>query len=367
MYLTVADQRMRLLTVYIGRELLLSFVAVLGVLLLVIMGGEVARLLTEALEGRLSPDLVAKLVLLKIPMAMEILLPLSVLLSVMLTFGRLYHDREMEVLAASGVGRRYFLRLVLTFGILIGLLAGWSALVASPWAMQQERQLLAEGQLRVQIKALTGGRFTPLSSSNGVFYAEKITADGQLSEVFIQLRPNDKPDLLLTAPRGHFALDGERTVLVLEQGQFTEGALGNHRLVVQSFESMSVWLPDWQVKLSELEVEAMDTMMLWQERDKPKQMAHLQWRFFIGFSVLMMALMGWHLSRVGPRKGRYARMAWGLGFYLIFTQLAITARAQLQGGHLPAMPGLLVMLAFPLLFWLPIKEGWHKITRKLAR
>jgi lipopolysaccharide export LptBFGC system permease protein LptF len=38
------------------------------------MGGEVARLLTEALEGRLSPDLVLQLVLLKIPMAMEILL-----------------------------------------------------------------------------------------------------------------------------------------------------------------------------------------------------------------------------------------------------------------------------------------------------
>jgi lipopolysaccharide export system permease protein len=357
---------MRLLTAYISRELLLSFVAVLGVLLLVILGGEVARLLTEALEGRLSPDLVAKLVLLKIPMAMEILLPLSVLLSVMLTFGRLYHDREMEVLAASGIGSRYFLRLVLSMGLIVGLLAGWSSLVASPWAMQQERQLLAEGQMRVQIKALTGGRFTPLSSSNGVFYAEKITPDGRLSEVFIQLRPTDKPDMLLTAPRGHFALDGDRTVLVLEQGQFTEGALGKDRLVVQTFDSMSVWLPDWQVKLSALEVEAMDTLTLWQERDNPKQMAHLEWRFFIGFSVLLMALMGWHLSKVGPRQGRYSRMAFGLGFYLIFTQLAITARAEMQHGSLPPMPGMLVMLLLPMLFWLPVKHWWQKLVWKVS-
>jgi lipopolysaccharide export system permease protein len=357
---------MRLLTAYIGRELLLSFVAVLGVLLLVILGGEVARLLTEALEGRLSPDLVTKLVLLKIPMAMEILLPLSVLLSAMLTFGRLYHDREMEVLAASGVGSRYFLRLVLSLGMVVGLLAAWSALVASPWAMQQERQMLAEGQMRVQIKALTGGRFTPLSSSNGVFYSEKVMPDGRLSDVFIQLRPADRPDMLLTAPSGHFALDGERTVLILDKGQLTEGALGSERLVVESFEQMSVWLPDWQVKLSALEVEAMDTLMLWQGRDNPRMMAHLQWRFFVGFSVLMMALIGWRLSKVGPRQGRYSRMAWGLGFYLVFTQLAITARAQLQSGHLPPFPGLLLMLAFPILFWLPLKDWWSRLTRKVA-
>jgi lipopolysaccharide export system permease protein len=357
---------MRLLTAYIGRGLLLSFTAVLGVLLLVILGGEVARLLTEALEGRLSPDLVAKLVLLKIPMAMEILLPLSVLLSVMLTFGRLYHDREMEVLAASGIGRRYFLRLVLGLGLIVGLLAAWSALVASPWAMQQERLIMAEGQMHVQIKALTGGRFTPLSSSNGVFYAEKVSADGRLSEVFIQLRPSDRPDMLLTAPKGHFVRDGERTVLVLERGQVTEGALGSERLVVESFEQMSVWLPDWQVKLSALEVEAMDSLALWQARDNPRMMAHLQWRIFIGLSVLMMALMGWHLSKVGPRQGRYSRMAWGLGFYLVFTQLAITARAQLQSSNLPPVPGLFVMLAFPVLFILPVKLWWQRIVRRFA-
>jgi lipopolysaccharide export system permease protein len=358
---------MRLLTTYIARELLVSFVAVLGVLLLVILGGEVARLLTEALEGRLSPDLVAKLVLLKIPMAMEILLPLSTLLSVMLTFGRLYHDREMEVLAASGVGSRYFLQLIVMLGLIVGLLAGWSSFFASPWAMQQERQLLAEGQLRVQIKALIGGRFTPLSSSNGVFYAEKVTSDGKLSEVFIQLRPTERPDMLLTAPRGHFALDNNRTVLILEQGQLTEGALGSERLVVESFDKISVWLPDWQVKLSALEVEAMDSLTLWQGRDNPRMMAHLQWRVFIGFSVLMMALMGWQLSKVGPRQGRYSRMAWGLGFYLVFTQLAITARAQLQSGGLPIMPGMFVMLVFPLLFWLPFKVWWQRLSRKVAR
>jgi lipopolysaccharide export system permease protein len=356
---------MRLLTGYIGRELLLSFVAILGVLLLVILGGEVARLLSEALEGKISPDLVFKLVLLKVPVAMEILLPLSMLLSVMLTFGRLHHDREMEVMSASGISQGYFIRLLATFGVSVGLLAMWLSVFASPWAMQQERQLMAEGQMRVQIKALSGGRFTPLSSSNGVFYADKITPDGRLQDVFIEMRPKDRPDMLLTAPKGHFAIEGDRTVLVLQEGQLTEGALGQDRLAVHQFEQLSIWLPDWQVKVSGLDIEAMDTLTLWQMRDEARALAHLQWRFFVGFSVLVMALMGWRLAQVGPRQGRYARMAWGLGFYLLFTQLAITVRAEVQRAGIPPMPGVFVLLLLPMALWLPWRDWWQRVMVRL--
>ncbi len=356
---------MRLLTAYISRELTLSFVAVLGVLLLVIMGGEVARLLTEALEGRLSPDLVLQLVLLKIPMAMEILLPLSVLLAVMLTFGRLYHDREMEVLSASGIAPRYFVRLVMTFALIAAFIAGFFSLFGASWSMQQERSLLAEGQLRTHIKSLVGGRFTPLPSSQGVFYAETVTAKGELSDIFIQLRTPEKLDQLLLAPRGYFEQHQGRTQLILQNGQVLSGLLGQEELLSQRFERMTVWLPDWQVTLSELDIEALDTLTLWQRRDEPRAMAHLQWRFFVMGSVLVLAFVAWRLSKVGPRKGRYSRMALGLGFYLIFMQVAIALRSQIQGAGLPMFPGMLIMLVFPLLVVMPLSHWWWWLKRQL--
>lgn len=356
---------MRLLTAYISREMTLSFVAVLGVLLLVIMGGEVARLLTEALEGRLSPDLVLQLVLLKIPMAMEILLPLSVLLAVMLTFGRLYHDREMEVLAASGIAPRYFVRLVMLLALIAALMAGFFSLFGAAWSMQQERNILAEGQLRTHIKSLVGGRFTPLPSSQGVFYAETVSAKGELTDIFIQLRTPEKLDQLLLAPRGYFEQQQGRTQLILLNGQVMSGLLGPEELMSQRFERMTVWLPDWQVTLSALDIEAMDTLTLWQKRDEPRAMAHLQWRFFVIASVLVLAFVGWRLARVGPRKGRYSRMALGLGFYLLFMQVAIALRSQIQSGGLPVFPGMLMMLVFPLLVVMPIVHWWWLLKRRL--
>lgn len=353
---------MRLLTAYITRDLLLSFIAILLVLLLVLMGGEVARLLTEALEGRISPDLVFKLVLLKVPMAMEILIPLSMLLSVMLTFGRLYHDREMDVLAASGISPRYFLRIVMLLALIVSMIAGFFSLYAGAWSMQQERQLLAEGQLRTHIKALVGGRFTPLPSSNGVFYAEKITSKGELSDVFIQLKQADKPDQLLLAPIGFFEHRDERTQLVLQNATVFSGLLGDDKLMQQQAERLTIWLPEWQTKLSKMHIEAEDTLSLWQQRDDPKAMAHLQWRFFVVVSVLLLAFVGWKLSKVAPRKGRYSRMAWGLIFYLVFTQLTIAYRSQIQAGSVAAYPGMLLMLVLPLLLFLPWRHWWWRLV-----
>lgn len=352
---------MRLLTAYIGRELLLAWLAILFVLLLVILGGELARLLTEALEGRIAADLVLQLVLLKIPVAMEILLPLATLLAVMITFGRLYHDREMEVMSASGIGDRYFLRLVMRMAAVVALLAAGSALLISPWAMQQENHIFADTQLKAQVKALSGGRFTPLNTSNGIFYAEKISKHGELQDIFIQLRPDDHPDLLLTAPMGKFIVVGDRTQLVLEGGQVASGLLAPDQVQLQYFEKLTISLPEWQAKQGTPEVESLATSQLWASPDDPKMMAHLQWRLFVGLSVLLMAWAGWHLAKVGPRQGRYSRMAYGLGFYLIFTQLAITVRAEIQRGELSVFPGMLVVVLLVLLFLLPWRDFWYRI------
>lgn len=355
---------MRLLSRYLLRELVLSFIAIVFVLLLILMVGEIARLLSEALEGRLSPDLVLMLVLLKIPLALEMLIPLGMLLTVMLTFGRLYHEREMEVMSASGIGSRYFIRLLLGFAGITSVITLSISLFLSPWVLQQERQLLAEGQMRVQIKALAGGRFTPLSQSGGVFYAEKISQEGRLSDVFISLRPKDKPDLLITAPEGYFQLEGERTILRLVGGQFIEGGLGAERLSINRFEQMSVWLPEWQVKLSGVQVQAMPTVQLLTMLNNPKAVAQVEWRVFAGVSVLVMALMGWRLARSAPRQGRYARMGYGLLFYLLFTQLAITLRAEVQRGDFVLLPGVFTILILPLLWWLPWQIWWQRVRSR---
>ncbi|HID01014.1 MAG TPA: LptF/LptG family permease, partial [Piscirickettsiaceae bacterium] len=79
---------MRILDRYLLAELFQVWVAVLLVLLLITFGTQASELLTEAVQGSVSPALVGHLLLLKLPPALEVVVPLVMLLAALLTFGR---------------------------------------------------------------------------------------------------------------------------------------------------------------------------------------------------------------------------------------------------------------------------------------
>ena len=83
---------------YIAREILLTTLAVSSVLLLVIVGSRFARYLGRAASGRLSLDSLGQLTLLYMPYAAQMIIPISFVLAIMLTFGRLYMQSEMAVI-----------------------------------------------------------------------------------------------------------------------------------------------------------------------------------------------------------------------------------------------------------------------------
>jgi len=54
-----------------------------------------ARYLEDSVQGQLPGSTVILLILLRIAIALEVLLPTTLFLSVMIAFGRLYRDSEM--------------------------------------------------------------------------------------------------------------------------------------------------------------------------------------------------------------------------------------------------------------------------------
>jgi len=137
---------LRILNKYLYKELYSTFFAVLAVLLLITFGTEATKLLAIAVEGKIPASILFQVLLLKIPPALEIILPLVALLSVMLAMGRLYQDQEMVVLNSCGISPHYFQKRVLWFLLPLAVLTGWISLVVTPWSFQQERALISQAQ-----------------------------------------------------------------------------------------------------------------------------------------------------------------------------------------------------------------------------
>ncbi|MGC9386604.1 MAG: LPS export ABC transporter permease LptF [Hydrogenovibrio sp.] len=337
---------MRILDRYLYKELLATFLAVLSVLLLITFGTEATKLLAVAVEGRIPSTILFKVLLYKIPPALEVILPLVALLSVMLAVGRLYQDREMVVLQSCGISVGYFQKRVFWFLLPLALLTAWVTLWLTPWSYQQERLLVAEAQVSSPLAALVPGKFNPLPNGEGVFYTREISKQGDLSSVWVRLK-TDEQDVLLTAPQGRFEWIDERLALVLLDGHSYEGLEGGETFTVRRFERFEGFLPQLQMRLpSETKFE-IDSLTLWASA-LPGDQAQLQWRLVTPLSIVVLGLLGLKMSRTGPREGRFGQMFFALVLYVVYNQLLVTAKESMANETWPIWIGL---WPIPLLFF----------------
>ncbi len=336
---------MRILDKYLYKELFATFFAVLSVLLLITFGTEATKLLAVAVEGKIPSSVVFQVLMFKIPPALEIILPLVALLSVMLAFGRLYQDQEMVVLSSCGVTTGYFQKRVFWFLLPLALITAWITLWVTPWSFKQERMLIQEAQVTSPLAALTAGKFNELPNGEGVLYAKQIGVDKTMESVFLRLK-NEERDLLMVAPSGKFEWIDGRLALVLLKGRSYEGLDMGDTFTVRQFDRFEGFLPEIQITPPEpkrFETSSLDLL----NSDQLQHMSMLQWRIVTPVSIVVLGLLGLKMSKTGPREGRFGKMFLALVFYVIFNQLLVTSSEALTKGNLPPVIGLWPV---PLLF-----------------
>jgi lipopolysaccharide export system permease protein len=123
---------LNLLDRYIFRSVLASCAAAVGLLVFVLMLGNVIRdLLAYVLTGQLSLKTFAQLTLLMVPFVATYALPMGILTGVLLTLGRLSADSEITAMRSAGIGMPRIARPV----FLLALLAAGTALYVNFEAM----------------------------------------------------------------------------------------------------------------------------------------------------------------------------------------------------------------------------------------
>jgi hypothetical protein len=135
----------------------------LGVtLLMVIFTGYTAAIkLGEAASGLIDPETVAQLIGLSTIIALEVLLPTALYLSIIATLSRLYRDSEMVALRAAGVGELRIMRSLVFIAVLISVVAGIISVYGRPGPTAK-----VTGWTPRHARNLISARSNPASSSN---------------------------------------------------------------------------------------------------------------------------------------------------------------------------------------------------------
>jgi lipopolysaccharide export system permease protein len=124
----------RILDRYILREVLVSWIAVTGVLLAILVTNTVARVLERAADNQYPRGVVLELIGLGVLQNLAFIVPVTLLLGIVLALGRLYHDSEMTAAQSCGAGSRPVVVPVLAFTVLLAVLLALVSLQVSPAA-----------------------------------------------------------------------------------------------------------------------------------------------------------------------------------------------------------------------------------------
>jgi lipopolysaccharide export system permease protein len=344
---------------YVLREVMQTWLAVTGVLVAILVSNQLSRVLGQAAGNQYSRRVVFDLIALGVIMNLSVIVPVGLLLAVVLTLGRLYHDSEMAALQACGFGPARLLVPLFCFAGAIALGLAWLVFVQVPQA-DSEAQLLRQSAIKeARFGQLDAGRFRSFSGGDAVFYAERVDSEGVLHNVFVQREMAGRIELALadTATYSKAAPDGTHLV-TLFNGRRYEGVPGRPDFRVIEFREHGIPIPTPADAIGTKDPDTKPTRELLGS-DAPSDIAQLQFRVSTPLMALVLTLVAVPLSRLRPRQGRYARVGFAIVVYFVYSQLLYAAKAWLEKGDLSPTVGVwwVHLAALALGLYLVVREA----------
>lgn len=324
---------------YVAREVLQTLLGVLLVLLLIFLSNRLVRYLAEAAAGELPGEAILMLVALNAAKYLILLIPLGLYLAILLVLGRLYRDSEMAAMAACGVGGPRLYRAILLLAVPLALVQGWMALQLVPWTDAEQARLLEQAQRDMEVNAIRAGSFQEGMGGKRILYAQEVTDEPRMHQVFIHVQRDDGRSITLTAREGHLENRSGGRYLVLSDGYRYEGRPGDADFRIVEFERHGLLIRRSEAAAEGGKMSARPTSELWGSND-PEEIAELQWRFSMPIGALVLALLALPIGRVNPRSGRYGRLFVAILLYVGYVNLLAFAQSWTERGTIPVTLGL---------------------------
>ncbi len=319
--------------------------AVAGIVLAISMGWRFSGYLDQAANGTITKDIVFLIMAYRLPGFLELIIPISFFLAIMMAYGRFYADSEMIILEACGVGPGRLIVITLFLSLIVMILTGAVSLWLKPTGESRVDTLFANQRNLTEFDLLAPGRFQTLRSGRRVTYAESLESKGSLEKVFINEYRSDellgaKEVVTVKAESGATVVDANGSrLLVLKDGSRYSGKPGTRNFQIIQYEEFGQFIEKEQAELRRRRRTAISTMDLVEDRSL-RNLSELHWRVSVVLMIPIIAVMAIPLSRVNPRQGKFTRLVPGMILCFLYVVSLSAARSALEKDQIPIEFGL---------------------------
>ncbi|MCL9780580.1 LPS export ABC transporter permease LptF [Vibrio sp. S4M6] len=326
---------------YLIRETLKSQLAIFFVLFLVFLSQQFISVLGDASDGNIPANMILSIVGLNMPRMGQLMLPLSIFVGILLTFGRLYAESEITVMNATGIGNKFLVHAALYLAVITMAVAGFNSLWLSPWGQHKVDEIMTKIAAEDTVELLKKGTFQPTPDGSSVIFIDNIK-DKKLTNVFVaQLRPRGSllPSVIFSHTGDITESNTGRQVITLYDGTRYEGVPTRLDYMITNFDKYTGVIGKRAVGPPGRDWQATPTLDLIKMNSLPAK-AELQWRISLVICIPLLTMLVVPLSRVNPRQGRFAKMGPAILIYLTYFLLISAMKSSIEDGSIPTWIGL---------------------------
>ncbi|MDH3327028.1 MAG: LPS export ABC transporter permease LptF [Gammaproteobacteria bacterium] len=340
---------------YLFKEIVISLISVVTVLLLIFSSKHFVRYMSDAAAGELPTSMIFQLLSLFTLSYLVLIVPFAIYLSVIITLGRLYKDNEITAAEACGLGLPRIIKSIFYLSLFLSVIVGVLSLWVAPWAEAEQYNIRDQARAESEFGFIAPGRFHEIRGGRGVFYVESIAErSGKMGKVFVYLKDEGKTDVF-TSLTGYTDLDEETGshFIVLENGYRFEvvldgkGDVEGYRL--HDYGKSGIRIAKEEEDSDDLKIIERSTVSLFDDESNEAQ-AELHWRIAMPISCVLLTMMAVLLSKTNPRQGRFGKLFIALLAYIVYVYVLMLTRSGLKNGDIPMMLGMWWVHGLALIF-----------------
>jgi lipopolysaccharide export system permease protein len=349
---------------YLIKEIIYTMLSLTIIVVFIFICNKFVRYLKYVASGKYAANMLIYVTCLQVPLLFGLLLPLGLFLGILLGYGRLYADSEMTVLSACGFSKRQLFMVTMKIAALTAIIVAVLIIWISPIIAKQRELIVNIAESSSIFQTIMPNYFQASKNGKRVFYVQKMATNrSYMKNLFIAQQSQPKPSktgaqtwAITTAEKGYQITDKKtkQQFMVAMNGYRYKGIPGEKNYQLVKYKKYAIRLDTPSIAHRHEHEDEISINKLFKSATKnPNDMAELQWRISFPISTLILALLAVPLSRVNPRRGRFAQLIPAILIYVFYANMIFVSRNWLQAGTIPSWIGMwwihVVMLTLALL------------------
>ena len=307
-------------------EVLLSTIGVLLIFFFLVVSSRFVGYFEQASEGLIDPSLVFKVVFLRFPDFITLLLPLSFFLGVIITVSRLYSDREIFGYLAGGLSENDLVKYLFPQAMFFFLITLSLSIFLAPYTKELSKEILSLDTIQEQFESVRQKELFSFNENDGFIHVEN-KENNILDEVIIFIQNDDYSSLIIAENLVYEDLSS-KTNLDFKDGVLYQDIFNQNSSFVSYFGELSVPINNSKNTISGLSLNKLFDFSIKSSKSQT------QWNLSIPLTIFVLLIFAVNFSKVEPRQGRFSVLVPSIFIYILYLSLLILARDSFDEGSI---------------------------------